>query len=57
MTVIIDKTNLQNITKILAAKLKKTSGKKRGNLAKHYGKLKRNLDGLDYQTAMRENED
>lgn len=55
MTIVIDKNNSKNITKILSEKLKKK--KKKGNLAKHYGKLKRNLDGLNYQIAIRENED
>jgi hypothetical protein len=55
MTVVIDNTNSKNIQNILKAKLK-TSNKK-GNLAKHFGKLKRNLDGLNYQIKLRENED
>ena len=55
MTVIIDKSNSDNIFKILKEKLKKSPSK--GNLTKHFGKLKRNIDGLKYQTAIRENED
>lgn len=55
MTVVIDKKNSKNISKILSEKLKKS--KKKGNLAKHYGKLKRNIDGLEYQNSIRENED
>ncbi|GAB1449625.1 MAG: hypothetical protein L6Q78_05480 [Bacteroidia bacterium] len=55
MAVVIDKSNSKNITKILREKLKKTSSA--GNLKKHFGKLKRNIDGLNYQTLMRENED
>jgi hypothetical protein len=55
MTLIIDKSNLKNTAKILNEKLKK-SGKK-GNLMKHFGKLKRNIDGLTYQISIRENED
>lgn len=54
MTVVIDKSNSQNVAKILTEKLKKS--KKDGNLAKHYGKLKRNIDGLKYQISIRENE-
>ena len=54
MTLIIDKSNLKNTAKILNEKLKK-SGKK-GNLTKHFGKLKRNIDGLSYQISIRENE-
>ncbi len=54
MTIVIDKSNAKDISKILGVKLKKSS--KDGNLAAHFGKLKRNLDGLEYQTSMRENE-
>lgn len=55
MTVVIDKTNAKSISEIIAKKLKKNN--KKGNLAKHFGKLKRNIDGLKYQIAIRENED
>ena len=55
MTVVIDKTNLTNTSKILSEKLMKS--KKIGNLTKHFGKLKRNIDGLKYQISARENED
>lgn len=55
MTVIIDKSNSENISKILTKRLNKP--RKQGNLAKHFGKLKRNLDGLKYQLAIRKNED
>jgi len=55
MTVVIDKLNLKNTSKILSEKLKKST--KTGNLNKHIGKLKRNIDGLDYQISARENED
>ncbi|WPR75021.1 hypothetical protein [Algoriphagus sp. NG3] len=55
MTLIIDKSNEKNISKILKERLKKSSTT--GNLAKHFGKLKRNIDGLDYQLAIRANED
>lgn len=54
MTLTVDKSNLKNISKILREKLKKSSGK--GNLSKHFGKLKRNIDGLEYQNSARENE-
>ncbi len=54
MTVVIDKNNSKNVAKILTEKLKKS--KKQGNLSKHFGKLKRNIDGLKYQIAIRENE-
>lgn len=53
MTVVIDKNNSGNVTKILREKLKKND--KKGNLAKHFGKLKRNIDGLKYQIEIREN--
>jgi hypothetical protein len=55
MTLIINKSNSKNIAKLLTEKLKKEP--KKGNLSKHFGKLKRNLDGLNYQTKIRENED
>lgn len=55
MTVIIDKSNSNNLAKILKEKLKKSSSK--GNLTKHFGNLKRNIDGLKYQIEIRENED
>ncbi|MDR7128607.1 hypothetical protein J2X69_000939 [Algoriphagus sp. 4150] len=55
MILIIDKSNEKNISKILKERLKKSSTT--GNLAKHFGKLKRNIDGLDYQLAIRANED
>ncbi|MCL6258686.1 hypothetical protein M3O96_06285 [Aquiflexum sp. TKW24L] len=55
MTVVIDKNNLKQLSKILAEKLGKS--KVPGNLSKHFGKLKRNLDGLEYQIEMRTNED
>ena len=55
MTVVIDKSNLKNTSKILSEKLMKST--KSGNLTKHFGKLKRNIDGLEYQHSARENED
>ncbi len=55
MTVVIDKSNLKNTSKILSEKLRKST--KSGNLSKHFGKLKRNIDGLKYQISSRENED
>uniref|UniRef100_UPI00404B171D hypothetical protein n=1 Tax=Flavobacterium sp. TaxID=239 RepID=UPI00404B171D len=54
MTVVIDKSNLKNTSKILSEKLKKST--KTGNLTKHFGKLKRNIDGLSYQLAARKDE-
>jgi hypothetical protein len=55
MSVVIDKSNSKNITKILQEKVKKPT--KKGNLSKHFGKLKRKIDGLEYQISARENED
>jgi hypothetical protein len=55
MTLVIDKSNSKNVAKLLTDKLKKVQVK--GNLAKHFGKLKRNIDGLHYQIQIRENED
>ena len=55
MTIIIDKSNSKNTVKILKEKLGKNV--KTGNLRKHFGELRRNIDGLEYQLAMRENED
>lgn len=54
MTIIIGKHNSKDISKILDKKL--GSPKKNGNLAKHFGKLKRKIDGLTYQSEIRENE-
>lgn len=55
MTVIIDKNNSKNVSKILKEKLQKSNSK--GNLVKHFGKLKRDIDGLKYQIAIREEEE
>lgn len=54
MTIVINKENLKDSSKILSDKLRKP--KKKGNLSKHFGKLKRNLDGLAYQNSIREDE-
>ena len=55
MIVIINKSNRKNTSKILSEVFKKSP--KTGNIAKHFGKLKRNIDGLKYQVSMRKNED
>lgn len=55
MTIVIDKNNSSEISKILNKKFKKRN--KKGNLAKHFGKLKRKIDGINYQSKVRENED
>lgn len=57
MTVVIEADDTPDIVKqVLAEKLKKRE-KQQGNLSKHFGQLKRNLDGLQYQIIMRKNED
>ena len=55
MIVIIDKSNSKDTSKILSEKLKKST--KTGKLTKHFGKLKRGVDGLKYQISVRKNED
>lgn len=55
MKVFIYKFQIDQLSKILTERFGK--GKKPGNLAKHFGKLKRKLDGLDYQSEIRKNED
>ncbi len=55
MILIIDKSNSKDTSKILNELLKKSS--KMGNLTKHFGILKRGVDGLKYQISVRENED
>lgn len=56
MTLVINKSqSVKEIKLMLEKKLAKSD--KKGNLSKHFGKLKRNLDGLNYQKAIRENED
>ncbi len=54
MTLVINKNNAKNISELLSKKLKNTS--KKSNLSNHFGKLKRNIDGLAYQFIIRENE-
>ena len=54
MTLIIDKNSVNELPKLLASRLKRKS--KKSSLSKHFGKLKRELDGLEYQHKMRENE-
>ena len=55
MTLIIEKENLKEVKILLDSKLK--NEQKKGNLSKHFGRLKRNIDGLEYQIKMRQNED
>jgi hypothetical protein len=55
MTIVIDGTDPKKVAKVIERKFREKKSK--GNLAKHFGKLKRNIDGLKYQIAVRENED
>lgn len=56
MVLIIKKKNTKKkIDSILQKKEKSAS--KEGNLSKHFGKLQRNIDGLEYQLEIRKNED
>jgi len=55
MTIVINQSNLKKTPKLLSEKLKKSA--KKAALLKHFGKLKRSIDGLTYQNSMRENED
>ncbi len=55
MTLVIDTSNPEKISKLLSDKLKKRP--KNGNLSKHFGKLKRNIDGLNFQIEIRKDED
>ena len=56
MVLIIKKKNTKKEINSLLEKKEKSSSKE-GNLAKHFGKLKRNIDGLEYQLEIRKNED
>lgn len=55
MALLIDKKNAKDLKRILNSELKKEP--KKGNLSKHFGKLKRAIDGLKYQMEIRKNED
>lgn len=50
----IKKSNAIEVSKVLSKQKIKSGGE--GNLAKHFGKLKRGMDGLKYQNDLRENE-
>ncbi|MBX3042637.1 MAG: hypothetical protein KIT33_00935 [Candidatus Kapabacteria bacterium] len=54
MNVAVDKINLRKSNKSLSDKPEKSD--KSGNLSKHFGKLRRNIDGLKYQQEVRANE-
>ena len=56
MTLVINKSqSVKEIRLLLEKKLSNANTK--GNLMKHFGRLKRNLDGLKYQQEIRKNED
>ena len=55
MTLLLNLKKQQEVSKLLDQKLKQPVGK--GKLTTHFGKLKRNIDGLAYQQKIRENED
>jgi len=51
MTIIVKKSNLKEVTSDLKKKIE--SKDQNSGLKKHFGKLKRNLDGLTYQHQKR----
>ena len=51
--IIKKKTTKKEIDSLLEKKESTT----KGNLSKHFGKLKRNIDGLEFQLEIRKNED
>jgi hypothetical protein len=55
MVLIIKKKESKKEIETLLEKREKSNSK--GNLSKHFGKLKRNIDGLEYQLEIRKNED
>ncbi len=56
MVLIINKKeSKKEIKNLLEKKIKNVS--KAGNLSEHFGGLKRNIDGLEYQLEIRKNED
>jgi len=56
MVLIIKKKNTKKEIDTLLEKNEKSYSNE-GNLSKHFGKLKRNIDGLEYQLETRKNED
>ena len=51
MTIILKKTeSIDNLNQ----RLSKRKKRKRKDISKYFGKLKRGLDGLEYQTKMRD---
>lgn len=55
MVLIVKKKNAKKEIESFLEKKGKPASK--GNLSSHFGKLKRNLDGLEYQLEIRKNED
>ncbi|WP_159430228.1 hypothetical protein [Cruoricaptor ignavus] len=55
MTVVINQKNAKETSEKLKRNIRKKTEK--GNLKKHFGKLKRDIDPLEYQLEMRKNED
>jgi len=55
MIIIVKKSNLKEVTSDLRKKIE--SKDQNNGLKKHFGKLKRNLDGLTYQQQIISNED
>jgi hypothetical protein len=55
MVLVIKKKNTKKEIDSFLEKKEKPVAK--GNLSNHFGKLKRNLDGLEYQLEIRKNED
>jgi hypothetical protein len=51
MTLVIDKNNANKLPDLLKKRIKSKSSK--GKLVKHFGVLKRNIDGLEYQHKIR----
>ena len=56
MVLIIKKNESKKEIETLLAKREK-SNIEREYISKHFGKLKRNIDGLEYQMEIRKNED
>lgn len=55
MTVVINQKNAKETSEKLKRNIRTKTEK--GNLKKHFGKLKRDIDPLEYQLEMRKNED
>lgn len=55
MTIIVKESNVKEVTLELKKQIKKKEEQQ--SLKKHFGKLKRNIDGLKYQLEIRSDED